>query len=412
MNIDDYCNQIRQDEKRNSDLLHLTANEPYMSNTARSFLSSRLGDRYYFGGGDEDGVVDFQPSTYLGLQGVQNLVTRATDAAKDMLGAVEVNLSCLSGVHAMTCAILATTNPGDTVMTVGLDHGGHFSTKPIVERMGRSHVFSSYDFDSASFDVAKLSSVYHASNAKAFYIDASFYLGAHNLREIREALGDDAIIIYDASHTIGLIMGGQFQNPFKEGADVICANTHKTLPGPQKGMIAFRDQEFGTKANDIINGGLYSSPHTATVIALAIAILEMESFGEAYAQQIIKNSNALADSLAGYGYDLRKASSGRYSENHQVHLLTEKLGGYRELYQKFLQNNMSVNFSDTLGNGMFMRIGTQEITRRGMKENEMKVIAEIIHKTIGGVDCRDESLSLAAKFQHAHYSFDDMKEVA
>lgn len=108
------------------------------------------------------------------------------------------------------------------------------------------------------------------------------------MREIREALGEDVIIIYDASHTMGLIMGQQFQAPFKEGANVICANTHKTLPGPQKGMMAFRDKELGKKANAIIDGCLYSSPHTASMIALSTTILEIKEFG-----QILLNKSLL-----------------------------------------------------------------------------------------------------------------------
>src|SRR4029077_4573385 len=132
----------------------------------------------------------------------------------------------------------------------------------------------------------------------------SYYLNPHNLREIREAVGEELIIIYDASHTMGLIMGGQFQAPLAEGANVICANTHKTLPGPQKGMIAFRDADFGRRANDIINGCLYSSPHTASMIALATTILEMKKFGADFAKQIIANSNALAESLADSGYKI------------------------------------------------------------------------------------------------------------
>ena len=78
-------------------------------------------------------------------------------------------------------------------------------------------------------------------------MDVSYYLNPHNLREIRDALGDDAVIIYDASHTIGLIMGQQFQAPLQDGANVVCANTHKTLPMAKKGMIAFRDNDFGEK---------------------------------------------------------------------------------------------------------------------------------------------------------------------
>src|SRR6266568_6546092 len=121
MDIQQIYTQIRKDEQTDANFLHLTSNEPYVSNTARAFANSRLADRYYFGGGDDE-LVDFGAFTSLGLPGVAALVHAAEEATKEMLGAAEVNLNCLSGVHAMMCAILSTTEPGDTVMTVHHDH--------------------------------------------------------------------------------------------------------------------------------------------------------------------------------------------------------------------------------------------------------------------------------------------------
>lgn len=410
MNIQDFHSKIHTDEQTDAKFLHLTSNEPYTSKTATAFANSRLADRYYLGGG-EDELVDFGAFTTLGMPGVAELVKAAEQAAKEMLGAAIVNLSCLSGVHAMMCAILSTTEPGDTVMTVHLDHGGHFATEGIVERIGRKHVFTSYNFDTLSFDAEAIAKTFKESGAKAFYMDVSYYLNPHNLREIRAALGDEAIIIYDASHTMGLIMGGEFQAPLKEGADVICANTHKTLPGPQKGMIAFRDEAFGKKANDIIDGCLYSSPHTASMIALATTILEMKEFGQDFARQIIANSNALGEALNKRGYHVRKASTGRWSENHQVHVLTEKVGNYKELWRKLYHNNINVNFDlpSIFGQGAFIRLGTQEVTRRGMKETEMEQIADFLQRGMSGHDFAAEVTDFIGKFQTAQYSFDAKK---
>ena len=410
MDINKFFDKIRQEETRNDQFLHLTPNEPYVSNTARTFMDSRLADRYYMGGG-EDSQVDLGPFTAIGFPGIEALVKAAEEATKEMLGAAEVNLSCLSGVHAMMCALLSTTEPGDTIMTVHHDHGGHFATKGIVDQIGRKHLFTpKYDFEALKFDAAAIAEAFHAAGAKAFYMDVSYYLNPHNLREIREALGDEAIIIYDASHTMGLIMGQQFQAPLKEGANVICANTHKTLPGPQKGMVAFRDHELGEKANAIINGCLYSSLHTVSMISLATTILEMKEFGEGYAKQIVANSNALGEALAGRGYRLRKANTGRYSENHQVFWLTEDLGHYRQLYKGFFANNITLAFDhpDRFKQGYFFRLGTQEITRRGMKEAEMARIAEFLDRSVKGEQCGADVTAFMGNFQKAHYSFDQL----
>ncbi|MEK9200714.1 MAG: DegT/DnrJ/EryC1/StrS family aminotransferase [Patescibacteria group bacterium] len=406
MDISSYLEKIHQEEERDRNFLHLTANEAQLSETARKFLGSKLSERYYMGAG-EDGKVDLGPFTALGFPGISDLVTAAEEAAKEMLGAASVNLNCLSGVHAMMCSILATTEPGDTVMSVHHDHGGHFATKGILDRVGRKQIFASYNFETLSFDVEKIKQDFQSSGAKAFYMDVSYYLNPHNLRDIRKALGDDAIIIYDASHTMGLIMGQQFQAPLKEGANVITANTHKTLPGPQKGMIAFRDKALGEKANSIINGCLFSSPHTHHMIALSTAILELKEFGQEYAKQVVSNSNAIAESLNKMGYKLRKANTDRWSEDHQAHLFIESVGNYKTLYNNLFNNNIAVNFDNPLTGGMFIRIGTQEITRRGMKEKEMNEIAQLMDKSFKGQDIKNEVVAFNSGFKKIHYSFDD-----
>lgn len=407
MDIKKIVAQIRADEQKDTTFLHLTSNEPFVSKTAKAFASSPLADRYYIDG-SEDGMVDLGAFTTLGLPGVEAIVDAAEAAAKEMLGAAEVNLNCLSGVHAMMCAILSVTEPGDTVMTVHADHGGHFATQGILERIGRKHVSTSYNFETLSFDAAGIAETFKKSGAKAFYMDVSYYLNPHNLREIRAALGKGPIIIYDASHTMGLIMGQQFQSPLKEGADVVCANTHKTLPGPQKGMIAFGDAALGKKANQIINGYLYSSSHTASMIALSTTILEMKAFGQDFAKQIIANSNALGEGLARRGYHVRKANTGRWSENHQVHLMTEKVGNYKELWRRLYRNNINVNFDgpNILNQGAFIRLGTQEITRRGMKEADMERIADFLQRGLSGFDFADEVVAFIGAYQKAAYSFD------
>ena len=265
MDISSYIKAIHEEEHRNAEFLHLTANEAQLSHTASQFLGTKLSERYYFGA-SKDNVADFGVFTALGLPSTHALIEKGEEAAKRMLGAVAVNLHCLSGVHAMMCAILSTTEPGDTVLTVHHDHGGHFATEGILARVGRKHAFVSYDLEHLRFDVQETAKTFRKTKAKAIYLDVSYYINPHNLRELREAVGPKALIIYDASHTMGLIMGQQFQAPLKEGASVVCANTHKTLPGPQKGMIAFCDQELADKANKIINGCLYSSPHTHHMI--------------------------------------------------------------------------------------------------------------------------------------------------
>lgn len=408
MDLHNKLSVIKTEEERNSRFLHLTANENQMSDTARMFLGSKMAERYYMGGGVND-IVDFGHFTALGFKGVEDLIESAKTAAAEMLGAASVNLNVLSGVHAMMCAILSTTEPGDVVMTVPLESGGHFATKGILDRVGRKHIYADYDYANLRFDVEKIAKKFKTDAIKALYLDVSYYLNPHNLREIRQAIGDEAIIIYDASHTMGLIMGQQFQAPLKEGANLICANTHKTLPGPHKGMIAFRDMDLAQKANEIIDGCLYSTPHMTHLIALAVTIIELKEFGVEYAAQIVRNSNAIAEAFASLGYEVRKANTGRYSENHQAHVFIDDKGDRLTMYKRLIENNISTNFESselTINNKLYIRIGTAEVTRRGMKEAEMKQIAGLMDRAIKGEKVKNEVLALNSKFASIMYSFD------
>jgi glycine hydroxymethyltransferase len=134
----------------------------------------------------------------------------------------------------------------------------------------------------------------------------------------------------------------------------------------------------------------------------------MKEFGQAYAQQIITNSNTLGEALAARGYELRRSNTGRYSENHQVHLFTDKIGDYRQLYDHFFRNHMAVNFDSPLGGRLFIRLGTQEVTRRGMSANEMKQIAEFIDHSLQGQDIRDQVEQFNSAYPHIYYSFDEL----
>lgn len=408
MDIQKFIRQIKIDEENNSNFLHLTANEAQMSNTARTFLGSKLNERYYMGGGNENRIVDFGHFTALGIKSVENLLEAAKEAAKEMLGAADVNLNVLSGVHSMMCSLLSTTEPGDTIMTVPLKYGGHFATVGIIQKIGRKQVFADFDFKNLRFDVDKIAETVKKNRVRAIYLDVSYYLNPHNLREMREAIGKEPIIIYDASHTIGLIMGKQFQDPFREGANIISANTHKTLPGPHKGMIAFKDKYLATKANAVIDGFLYSTPHLIHLVPLAITILEMKEFGQQYAKQVIINSNAIARAFEKLGYEVRKSNSGRYSENHQAHIFIDQMGNYMDLYKNLIENNISTNFEGSeLANGKwFIRIRTQELTRRGMKESDMEKVASLMDQALKGNKVQNQVISFNKQFDKIHYSFD------
>lgn len=391
-------------EAQNTQLLHLTANENVMSELALRFYRSPMGLRYDFGRG-KDGVIsvdffgNFAATTYPQMH---DILDTAYTKAKKMLHAAEVNLHCLSGAHAMLCALLGASKPGDVIMSVREEDGGHFCTKKIIEVMGRKHVFAVYDSKALTFDIQKTVELFARSHAKILYLDTSVLLRPHPLKEIKSLLPSESIIIYDASHTLGLIMGNQFQSPLLEGADIISANTHKTFPGPHKGLLAFRTSKIAERVNSVIQNTLYSTFHTNNLLALAVSIIEFDVYGREYAKQIIHNSNELGKALERNNFKVRKLQN-EYSFNHQVHMFIDR--DVRAVVKLFLKNGIAISTSDSLGGKSFIRLGTQELTKRGMKEKEMNQIAAFIRNVLDGATITNKVKEFNASFRKTQYSF-------
>ena len=288
-------------------------------------------------------------------------------------------------------------------MTVPSNQGGHFCTTGILELTGRKHVDTIYDPTRLTFDVQAMAEKCKRENVKVIYLDTSVYLKPHPIKELRAHLGDDVIIVYDASHTLGLIMGGAFQDPLAEGADIISANTHKTFPGPHKAILAFKNKELGVEVEKTILKNFVSSTQTNSLLSLIVTIFEMKEFGKQYAKQIVNNSNELASYLADAGLDVRRADAKLFTHNHQVHLFSpfDRVA----TVQTFLKNNVSLGTSGALGDRLFIRIGTQEITRRGFKETDMRTLATIIKGILAGKDMREEVAQLQSKHQAIEYGY-------
>jgi len=199
-------------------------------------------------------------------------------------------------------------------------------------------------------------------------------------------------LVYDAAHVLGLIAGKQFQDPLREGADVMSGSTHKTLPGPQGGMIVSDhkgdtpdDKSFLRKLGFGVFPGVTSSYHLHHVAAKAIAYAEHLEFGEDYAKQTIKNAQNLAQSLYERGFNVFGEKLG-FTKSHQV-LLGIGPGKGKEAAKKLEDAGIVTNMNTIPGdkdpmNPSGLRLGTPELTRIGMKESEMDEIATFYERTL------------------------------
>ena len=368
-------------QKRN---LELIASENIVSPAVMAAMGSVLtnkyaegypGKRYY--GGCED--VDI----------VENI---AIERACKLFGAKYANVQAHSGAQANTAVYFALLNPGDTVMGMSLAHGGHLTHGSPVNISGKYFNFVPYGLDEETgrLNYDNILALAKEHKPKMIVAGASAYPRAidfEKLSAIAKKVG--AYLMVDMAHIAGLVAGGQHMSPVPY-ADVVTTTTHKTLRGPRGGLILTNDEELAKKINKAIFPGIQGGPLMHVIAAKAVC------FGEAlkpefteYAKQFVKNASVLADSLLEKGFNL--VSGGTDNHLMLVDLQPFNITG-KELEKKLDEVYITVNKnaipndpqSPFVTSGV--RIGTPAVTTRGLKEDDMKQIAQCIYLTATDFD--------------------------
>jgi len=249
----------------------------------------------------------------------------------------------------------------------------------------------------------------------------SLFLFPHPLKELADTFrGIGASIAYDAAHVAGLIAGGYFQDPLREGADAVCLSTHKTLFGPQGGaVISF--EKYGEQIKKATFPSNTSNHHLHNLAGKAIAFAEMLEFGKRYGEQVIQNAKALAQALHERGFTVL-GEDGGFTESHQVAVDVTNYGLGGDMERALEKANIIVNRQLLPGdiqagrhytNPGGIRIGTSEITRIGMKKGEMTEIAELIKRVVISKDdplrVKEVVIAFRKEFQQVHYCFPSAK---
>jgi glycine hydroxymethyltransferase len=227
---------------------------------------------------------------------------------------------------------------------------------------------------------------------------------------VEEAEGVRAVVAYDASHVFGLIAGGQFQDPFKERAQVMMGSTHKTLAGPQGGLILATDGgDLASRTKSALHPSLITNHHPHRIPALAVAMLEMKSFGREYAREIVNNSPNLGAQLYNKGVEALFANEG-FTRSHSLLI---KVTNARRAQETLERTNIIVSYTHLPGDyerPTGIRLGVQEATRLGMKEGEMDELASLISLTLNKRksprSVKARVMQLAKRFTKLHYCFD------
>jgi glycine hydroxymethyltransferase len=250
-----------------------------------------------------------------------------------------------------------------------------------------------------------------------FVLGSSLILRHQPVREIKEIAENlDAYVMFDASHVLGLIAGRVYRNPMKEGADVLTSSTHKTFFGPQRGLILSK-KELAKRIDKAVFPGVVSNHHLHSLAGYVVATMEMLEFGEAYAKQVVRNARRLAEKLYDLGYKVLGEKFG-FTETHQIAIDVRDLGGGDRVARRLEEVGIIVNKNlmpwdsvDIAQNPSGIRIGVQEVTRLGMKEEEMERIAEFMDMALKDrkdlKEIRKEVKEFRKDFQTVKYSFEE-----
>jgi len=354
----DITSLIEQHEEMRENGLNLIASENILSREARSTLASDLSGRYH-------------SDYYGGTEHIRKILKRTEALAKKLFNVEYAFIKPISGNICDLNALFSFTDPGDNVAMIPFDNGGY----PLgLKKFDRGRIDLPVKKDSYEIDVERTEKIYEEQKPDLTILGASYIPFPHPVGDISGFMSEkDRPLIYDGSHVLGLIATGEFQSPLEEGADVLIGSTHKSFYGPQGGLILTNEEEYAHKIReyldiDLETGiGLVDNPHVNRIAALGITMEEMLE-DKRYGKRVVDNAKALASFLDESGVPVRFAKKG-YTESHQIFLDMEWKTSKR-FCKRLEEENI---FVDITG-----RIGTSEVTRRGLDEKDMRDIAEEI----------------------------------
>ncbi len=379
-----------QDEiNRQNSHIELIASENFVSKAVMAAMGSPLTNKYAEG---------YPAKRYYGgceyVDVVENL---AITRAKELFGCEYVNVQPHSGAQANMAVFFAIVNPGDTVMGMNLNHGGHLTHGSPVNMSGKYFHIVPYGVNDDGFiDYEEVLRIAKECQPKLIVAGASAYARKIDFKKFREIADEvGAVLMVDMAHIAGLVAAKLHESPIPY-ADVVTTTTHKTLRGPRGGMIL-----SSTAANEKYNfnkaifPGIQGGPLMHVIAAKAVCFKEaLQPEFKVYQEQIVKNAQALAQGLIKRGFEL--VSKGTDNHLMLVNLLSKQVTG-KEAEKLLDAANITCN-KNTIPNDPAspfvtsgIRLGTPAVTTRGMKEAEMDQIAEAISLVIQDVEANKEA---------------------
>jgi glycine hydroxymethyltransferase len=374
---------LELEEKRQKNKINLIASENYASRAVMEVQGSIMTNKYAEG----------YPGKryYGGCEYYDMIECLAIERAKKLFDAEHVNVQPHSGTQANMAIYFAMLDIGDTIMSMSLSHGGHLSHGSPVNFTGKYFNIVSYEVDketqTLNFDTLRDLALKH--QPKLIIAGASAYPREIDFAAFREIADEvDAYLLADIAHIAGLVIAELHQSPIPY-ADFVTTTTHKTLRGPRGGMIMCKN-EYAGKIDKMVFPGIQGGPLMHAIAAKALAFKEAMSYNfMEYQKQIVKNAKALANELMINGFDL--VSGGTDNHLMLVDLNKKDMTG-KEAEERLGKVGIIVNRSTIpfetrkpfITSGI--RLGTPAVTTRGMKEEEMKLIADCITNSLNNTE--------------------------
>ncbi len=403
----------------------LIASENIPSPAVREALATDFGNRYAEGWPGE--------RVYAGCRFIDQVEDGCIRLMKKLFNADFVDVRPISGVVANLVVYTAFTEPEDVMMALSIPAGGHITMGKkrlggtagavhglMVEYLPLDYKELNIDVDLAKKRIHKLAAKNNAPKLVMF--GASVFPFPHPIEELVDSIHSvGGTVGYDAAHVAGLIAGGQFQDPLREGADVVSLSTHKTFFGPQHGGI-LSWKKHAERIKRATFPGMVSNHHLHAVAGVTIACAELLEFGREYTSQVVKNAKALGQALYERGFNVLANHKG-FTQSHVILIDITKQGDGGTIEETLERANIIINRNllpwDIKEGRHFMhpggiRLGVSEVTRLGMRESEMTEIAEFIKCVIidknNPEKLRADVADFRREFQKVHYCFENATE--
>ncbi len=412
-------NFLHKELKREQENLELIASENFTSlavlEAQGSVLTNKYAEGYPYRWDKETGKMDYSQygRYYGGCEYIDEVERLAIERAKQLFGAEHANVQPHAGSQANMAAYFTLCKPGDTVLSLELAHGGHLTHGHPLSFSGMLYNIIHYNVtkETEQFDYNELYELAMQHKPVMILAGASAYPRAMDFkkfREIADACG--AKLLVDMAHIAGLVAAGLHMNPVPY-ADIVTSTTHKTLRGPRSGLILCK-QEYAKDVDGKVFPGLQGGPLEHIIAAKAVAFKEaMQPEFKSYQQQVINNAQALAKGLNENNFNL--VSGGTDTHLMLINLGTKESGGPSGKKMEealdlagITANKNTVPFdtrSPFVASGI--RLGTPSVTTRGMKEAEMKQIAEFIRKVADNAKNEEVLVSVKAEVRNLTAKF-------